>query len=144
VAHRVLLSIEDSDADYYLIKLAVRESGLPVQVCRVSDGEKALHFLHRSNGYEVAPRPDLVLLDLNLPRRNGLQVLSDMRTIESFGSIPVVVFSSSRLSTDRTQAIAAGANHYITKPTSFDALIEVVGSVCSRFLTDDCCDCEGE
>lgn len=138
MTHHVLLSVEDSDADYYLIEMAVRESGLPVQVCRASDGEQALHFLHRSKGYEVAPRPHLILLDLNLPRKTGLEVLSEIRASDSFRCMPVVVFTSSTLTTDRRQAFALGAQNYISKPANLAELIEVVGCLCSRFLTDSC------
>ncbi|MGI9071210.1 MAG: response regulator [Bryobacteraceae bacterium] len=133
VVQGVLLSIEDNDADYYLINLAVRETRTAIQLCRVSDGESALRFLHRSRGYEVAPRPDLILLDLNLPKRGGLEILCDIQASEFLRSIPVIIFTSSTLEADRERALALGAENYISKPQSLDEMVEAVGSVCGRF-----------
>jgi two-component system, chemotaxis family, response regulator Rcp1 len=133
---RVLLSVEDNDADYYLIQMAVRETGLAIEICRVSDGEQALAFLHRSKGYEISPRPDLILLDLNLPRKNGLEVLFDFRAFDSLRSIPVIMLTSSRVATDRNTALALGAKDYVSKPETLDGLVNLVKSVCSRYLGD--------
>ncbi len=130
----VMLSVEDNDADYYLIKMAVRETGLAIEMCRVSDGEQALAFLRRSPGHELSPRPDLILLDLNLPRKTGLEVLSDIRGSDSLRSIPVVVFTSSSLAIDKKTALALGAHDYRRKPGSLDAMAEAVSSVCSHYL----------
>jgi two-component system, chemotaxis family, response regulator Rcp1 len=134
VTQAVLLSIEDNDADYYLINLAVRETRMAIHLCRVSDGELALRFLHKSHGYEVAPRPDLILLDLNLPKRGGLEVLSDIQASECLRSIPVIVFTSSTLEADREKALALGAEEYILKPQTLEALVEAVSSVCGRLV----------
>jgi two-component system, chemotaxis family, response regulator Rcp1 len=137
MSHRVLLSVEDNDREYYLIRMAVREAGIPVEICRVVDGEEALHFLHKSNGYEIAPRPDLILLNWNLPRKNGLEVLSDIQASDSLRSIPVVMFTSSTLTTERKQALAAGAEDFISKPQTLDGLVEAVRSVCCRYLAPE-------
>jgi two-component system, chemotaxis family, response regulator Rcp1 len=134
MVHRVLLSVEDNDGEYYLIRMAVREAGIPVEICRVADGEQALHFLHRSNGYEIAPRPDLILLNLNLPRKTGLEVLSDIQANDSLRSIPVVMFTSSTLATERKKALALGAEDFISKPFTLHELVEAVRSVCCRYL----------
>jgi two-component system response regulator len=134
MGHYVLLSVEDDNTDYYVINMAVRETGLEIEVCRVSDGEQALAFLHRSNGYEVSPRPGLILLDLNLPRKEGFEVLSDIQTSDSLRSIPVVVFTSSSLARDKEKALTLGAQDYIRKTGSLDAMAEAVRSVCSRYL----------
>jgi two-component system, chemotaxis family, response regulator Rcp1 len=137
MSHRVLLSVEDNDGEYYLIQMAVREAGIPVDVRRVVDGEQALDFLHKSNGYEIAPRPDLILLNVNLPRKNGLEVLSDIQASDSLRSIPVVMFTSSALTTERQQAMAAGAEDFISKPLTLDGLVEAVRSVCCRYLAPE-------
>jgi two-component system, chemotaxis family, response regulator Rcp1 len=135
--HRVLLSVEDNDGEYYLIRMAVRESGIPVEVRRVVDGEQALHFLHKSNGYEIAPRPDLILLNVNLPRKNGLEVLSDIQASDSLRSIPVVMFTSSALTSEREKALAAGAEDFISKPLTLNALLAAVTSLCCRYLAPE-------
>jgi CheY-like chemotaxis protein len=134
VAH-VLLSIEDNDADYYVISLAVRETRMGIYLCRVSDGESAGRFLHRSHGYNVAPRPDLILLDLNLPKTSGFEVLFNIQASEGLRSIPVIVFTSSTLAADREKALALGADEYISKPQSLDELIKTISSVCGQYLT---------
>jgi two-component system, chemotaxis family, response regulator Rcp1 len=132
VVQAVLLSVKDNDADYYLINLAVRETCIAIRLCRVSDGESAVRFLHRSHGYEVAPRPDLILLDLNLPKRGGLEVLCNIQASVGLRSIPVIVFTSSTLEADRQRALALGAEEYISKPQSLEELFQVVSSVCGR------------
>jgi two-component system, chemotaxis family, response regulator Rcp1 len=137
MAHPVLLSVEDNDGEFYLIRMAVREAGIPVELCRVADGEQALHFLQRSNGYEIAPRPDLILLNVNLPRKNGFEVLSDIQASDSLRSIPVIIFTSSTRTTERKKALAAGAEDFISKPTTLDGLVDAVRSVCCRYLAPD-------
>jgi CheY-like chemotaxis protein len=80
-----------------------------VEICRAPDGEQALALLCRSNGYEASPRPDLILLDLNLPRKNGLEVLSHIQASASLRFIPIVVFTSSSLEIDKEKALDLGA-----------------------------------
>jgi two-component system, chemotaxis family, response regulator Rcp1 len=137
VSHRVLLCVEDNDGEYYLIRMAVREAGIPVEICRVADGEQALHFLRRVNGYELAPRPDLILLNVNLPRKDGLEVLSDIRASDSLRSIPTVMFTSSALATEKKRALALGAEDFISKPGTLSGLLEVVRFLCCRYLMPD-------
>ena len=132
----VVLSVEDSDAEYYVIKIAVQEVDIPVQLCRVADGEQALWFLQKTHGYEIAPRPDLILLDLNLPRKDGFEILAEIRASESLRSIPVVIFTSSSLATERKRALTLGAQDYISKPRTLDGLINALRSVCYRFLAE--------
>jgi two-component system, chemotaxis family, response regulator Rcp1 len=108
MGHRVLLSVEDNDAEYYIIKMALQETEIPVQLCRVSDGEQALSFLHKIHGYEIAPRPHLILLNLNLPRKDGFAVPTEIQASETLRSIPVVIFTSASLETERKKALALG------------------------------------
>ena len=131
MGEKALLYVEDEDAAVFLLETALKEAGIHVELYRVSDGEQALAFLRRAGLYEKAPRPDLMLLDLNLPRKNGLEVLAEMGGNESFRSIPVVVFTSSSLATDRNRSLALGAQQYITKPASFDGFLEAVKTACS-------------
>ena len=91
---RVLL-VEDNEADVRLTREALREAGEDVRLSAVGDGEQALAYLRREEGFAEAPRPDLVLLDLNLPRKNGLEVLDEMRADEALAAIPVIMLTSS-------------------------------------------------
>ena len=131
----VLLYVEDEDAAVFLLETALKEASIDVELHRVADGEEALAFLHRSGIYEKMPRPDLVLLDLNLPRKNGLEVLSEMRDSEELRSLSVVVFTSSSLAIDKRRSMALGAQEYITKPASFDGFVAAVKSACA-YLTN--------
>jgi two-component system response regulator len=128
---RVLLYVEDEDAAVFLLETALKEAEIDVSLFRVADGEEAMAFLRRSGTYGTAPRPDLILLDLNLPRKGGLEVLSDMRNADELRSMPVVVFTSSSLAADKRRSLALGAQHYITKPSSFDGFVEAVKNACS-------------
>jgi CheY-like chemotaxis protein len=129
---KVLLYVEDEKAAVFLLEAAIQEADLPVKLFHVSDGEQALAFLHRSGAYAKAPRPDLILLDLNLPRMNGWEVLSEMKTSGDLRSIGVVIFTSSSLPTDRWRSLSLGAKGYITKPSSFEGFIEAVRTACSQ------------
>jgi CheY-like chemotaxis protein len=131
----MLLHVEDEDGSAFLFRSAVREAGLTALVFRVSNGEEALAFLRRSGPYTQAERPQLMVLDLNLPKIDGLSVLSRMRSDESLRSIPVIVISTSSRPADRDKAFSLGAKHYIVKPDSFEALTEQVKVACSAFLT---------
>lgn len=126
MVNRVLLYVEDEDAAAFLLESALQEAGIAVQLYRVSDGEQALSFLNGRVPYNTAPKPDLIVLDLNLPRKNGLEVLAELQQQERLRAIPVVVFTSSSLATDRKASFALGARGYITKPASFDGFVEAV------------------
>ena len=130
---QILLYVEDEDASAFMLETALEESDLHLQICRVTDGEEALLFLKQTGNYREAPRPDLILLDLNMPRKGGFEVLSELRCNESLSSLPVVVFSSSALPSDRRKALALGALGYITKPRSFEGLVEAIKRACAYF-----------
>jgi len=129
---RVLLYVEDEDAAVFLLETALKEADIDVRLYRVADGDEALAFLRKLGPYSDMPRPDLVLLDLNLPRRNGLEVLSEMRNSEDLRSLAVVVFTSSSLAVDKRKSLALGAQEYITKPSSFDGFVTAVKNACSH------------
>ncbi|HZS54420.1 MAG TPA: response regulator [Bryobacteraceae bacterium] len=132
MAKRVLLYVEDEDAAAFLLETALQEAHLEVELHRVADGEQALAFLAHSNGYKESPEPDLVLLDLNLPRKTGFEVLAEMQHADHLRKVPVVVFTSSALPKDRKRSLALGAREYITKPQTFDALVGVLKSTYLR------------
>lgn len=98
MAPLALLYIDDDDTAFFLLGIAVRETKNDVQLHRAANGDDALAFLRRAEPYPSAPRPDLIVLDLNLPGKSGIQVLSELKRDESLRQIPVVIFSSSSLS----------------------------------------------
>ena len=125
---RVLL-VEDNEADVRLTREALRESGDEVRLSAVGDGDKAIAFLRREEGFADAPRPDLVLLDLNLPRKSGLEVLDEMRADDSLAPIPVIMLTSSAAQSDVEAAYARGANAFVVKPLELDAFMDLIGSI---------------
>jgi CheY-like chemotaxis protein len=125
---RVLL-VEDNEADVRLTREALRESGDDVRLSSVGDGEQALAYLRRQEGYAEAPRPDLVLLDLNLPRKNGLEVLAEMRADAALAAIPVIVLTSSAAQQDVQACYARGANAFVVKPLELDAFMDLIGAI---------------
>lgn len=126
-----MLYVEDEDAAVFLLETALKEAKIEVELHRVSNGEDALAFLNRTGAYRDAPRPNLVLLDLNLPRKGGLEVLSDIQNTEGLRTLSVIVFTSSSLAIDRKKSLALGAQEYITKPSSFDGFLTAIRTVCT-------------
>jgi CheY-like chemotaxis protein len=122
---RVLL-VEDNPGDADLVRERLEASRLWLELFVVDDGVKAGDFLSRRAPYEAVPAPDLVLLDLNLPRRNGWEVLSDIKHDENLRHIPVVVLTSSDVERDVARSYQTGANAYITKPVDFEGFVQVV------------------
>jgi chemotaxis family two-component system response regulator Rcp1 len=112
----MLLLIEDNPADVVLLKEALKESPVPVQLSTVPDGPEALAFLHHEGRYHEAPRPDLIVLDLSLPKLKGQAVLAQMKSDASLKQIPVVVLTSSTRPEDVVQSYELGANAYVQKP----------------------------
>jgi CheY-like chemotaxis protein len=125
---RVLL-VEDNEADVRLTREALREAVDHVRLSAVGDGDKAIAFLRRDDGFADAPQPDLVLLDVNLPRMSGLEVLDEMRADESLARIPVIMLTSSAAQSDVEAAYARGANAYVVKPLELDAFMDLIGAI---------------
>jgi chemotaxis family two-component system response regulator Rcp1 len=123
-----LLLVEDSASDIRLVKEALKETGVPVQMTITRDGIEALEHL-RQVEVGLATRPDLVLLDLNLPRKNGREVLADLKSSPGLKHIPVLVMTSSQSEEDVNQCYALNANCYITKPGDLNAYIDVVRAI---------------
>jgi CheY-like chemotaxis protein len=100
----------------------------------VGDGEQAMQFLRRDGEYTDMPRPGLILLDLNLPRRNGLEVLADLKADDDLLSIPVVVLTTSQAEEDILRSYSLHANAYISKPVDFDRFIDVIRQINKFYL----------
>lgn len=113
---RTLLLVEDSDPDAEALLRVARKLPLSVRVVRVLDGESALDYLHQRGSYVGAPRPTLVLLDLNLPGIGGREVLAQLKADPGLRALPVIIFSSSDEPQDVDNAYASGANSYLYKP----------------------------
>lgn len=127
---RVVLSVEDDDATFFLLQMAFRDLGSDFELYRTVDGAEALSFLRRSGTYADAPRPDLVLLNINMPRLSGPEVLEAMKKDKLLETIPAVVFSSSDLDADRARCLALGAKHFISKPHHYEGLVQALRVAC--------------
>ena len=129
-----ILLVEDSPSDADLTVEALKEAKVRNNLSLVEDGVLALEFLRRQGKYSNAPRPDLIMLDLNLPRKDGREVLAEIKSDESLMTIPVVVLTTSRAEQDVLQAYKHHANCYITKPVDFEQFLKVVRSIESFWL----------
>ncbi len=124
-----ILLVEDSPGDVRLTIEALKEAKVNNRLNVVGDGVEALEFLRREGKYAKAPRPDVVLLDLNLPRKDGRRVLAEIKEDPSLKVIPVVVLTTSRAEEDILKAYEHHANCYITKPVDFQQFLHVVQSI---------------
>jgi len=124
-----ILLVEDSPSDTDLTIEAFREGMVPSNLNHVEDGVEALDYLHRRNAYSGASRPDLILLDLNLPRRDGREVLVELKSDPDLRTIPVVVLTTSKDDRDIAQAYRLQANCYIAKPVDFEQFQKVVRAI---------------
>ena len=130
-----ILLVEDNPGDVRLTKEAFKEGRLDVEIYDVSDGIEALEFLEKQNSFSEAPRPDLILLDLNLPRKNGREVLSIIKNNKKLKQIPVVILTTSSAESDIIESYNSFANCYITKPINMDEFIEVAKEIERFWLT---------
>jgi len=124
-----ILLVEDNPGDARLTMEALRDAKVRNDLSVVADGVEAMAFLRRENGYGDAPRPDLILLDLNLPRKDGRQVLQEIKQDEQLQRIPVAVLTTSQAEKDILTSYNLHANCYITKPADLDEFIRVVKGV---------------
>lgn len=130
-----VLLVEDNPADIRLTREAMKEGHMLNHLHVVTDGEQALQFLTRQPPYEDAPRPDLVLLDLNLPKKSGREVLAEIKQDPNLMSIPIVVLTTSRADEDVASTYELRANCFITKPMDLDKFIHVVQQIESFWLS---------
>ena len=119
-----MLLVEDNPSDVYLTEVAFRRGLSETQIHVVEDGIQAMAFLRRELPYGSAPRPDVVLLDLNLPRKDGHKVLQEIKSDPDLAKIPVIVLSARAMRADEERARAAGADDFLTKPVDEAALFE--------------------
>ncbi|OIQ80044.1 response regulator rcp1 [mine drainage metagenome] len=123
------LLVEDNPGDVRLTQEALSECAIPNNLNVVPDGMEAVAFLRREGKYANAPRPDVVLLDLNLPKKDGREVLAVVKADPELKSIPIVVLTSSEAENDILRSYELHANCYVTKPTDLDQFIKVIKSI---------------
>jgi len=124
-----ILLVEDSPTDAKLTLTALTLAKVANHVSHVEDGVMAMDFLRRQGAYSSAPRPDLILLDLNLPKKDGREVLEELKNDPGLCSIPVVVLTTSKAEQDVLRSYELHANCYITKPVNFDQFLEVIKNI---------------
>jgi len=124
-----ILLVEDSPSDAEFTIEALKEAKVRNHLSLVEDGVQAMEFLRRQGQYARAPRPDLIMLDLNLPRKDGREVLAELKADDKFKTIPVVVLTTSRADQDVLRAYQLHANCYINKPVDFQQFLSVVRSI---------------
>jgi CheY-like chemotaxis protein len=132
---RVVLLVEDSPGDVRLTQETLRDANPLVNLQVVADGMQAMAFLKREGAYMDAPRPDFILLDLDLPRMDGRQVLTHIKADESLKTIPTIVLTSSEAEIDIVKSYQLQANCYLTKPLQLDAFECLVKSINDFWLT---------
>ena len=130
-----ILMVEDNPGDIRLCVEALKEGKVRNRMHTVGDGEEALAFLRRQGPYAQAPRPDLILLDLNLPKKTGQEVLAEIKEDPELRRIPVVILTVSEAEADILKTYNLHANCYITKPVDLERFIEVVKSIEDFWLT---------
>ncbi len=123
-----ILLVEDNPGDVELIQEALQSGKVLNRISIAEDGEVAISFLHREKGYENAPRPDLVLLDLNIPKRNGFEVLAEIRNNSDLSHVPIVILTSSQADRDIVRSYSLHANCFVSKPVDVDEFLSVVRS----------------
>lgn len=130
-----ILLVEDNYGDIRLTQEALKEGKVKNRLSVVQNGVDAMSFLRREGQYGDAPRPDLILLDLNLPKKDGREVLADIKADPSLRRIPVVVLTTSEMDEDVVRSYELHVNCYITKPVDFEKFIAVVKSIDEFWLT---------
>ena len=130
-----ILLVEDNPADARLIQEVFKNFKVKNELYIVDDGVKAMEFLYHSGEYEDVPSPDMIILDLNLPRKDGREVLAEIKEDSKLKCIPVVILTTSSNNEDIVNTYKNHANCFITKPVDFDQFIYVVGSIEDFWLT---------
>lgn len=130
-----ILLVEDNPGDVRLTREALKDAKVSNMLHVVEDGVAALDFLYRRGAYSAVPRPDLILLDLNLPRKNGREVLAEVKQDPRFRAIPVVILTTSQAEEDIVRAYDLHANCYISKPVDFAQFSKIVRTIDEFWLS---------
>jgi CheY-like chemotaxis protein len=130
-----ILMVEDNPGDARLTEEALKESKVYNNLYHVRDGVEAMEFLRKEGRFGDAPTPDIILLDLNLPRKDGRQVLAELKAIPRLKNIPVVVLTTSEAEQDIVKSYELHANCYITKPVDLDKFVEIIHGIENFWLS---------
>ncbi|MCC5907716.1 MAG: response regulator [Balneolaceae bacterium] len=121
-----ILLVEDNEGDILLMKEALEDTSISAKISVVRDGEKAVRFLEKEGEFIETENPDLIILDINIPKKNGFEVLKDIKSDQNYSHIPVIMFSTSSSHQDIVTCYKNHANCYITKPDDADSFFEAV------------------
>ncbi len=132
---KTILLVEDNKADIRLVQEALKNSSLTYQMATVRDGVAAMAYLHQEAEYAAASRPDLIILDLNLPKKDGREVLAEIKANDQFKRIPVIVLTTSKNEDDIHQSYDLNANCFITKSRNLNQLFTIVRRIEEFWLT---------
>jgi len=129
-----ILMIDDDEEDFILVNEALKSKGLKVDLYWAEDGDEAMNFLFHRGEYANAPTPNLILLDLNMPGKNGFEVLRDLKAHAGLRKIPVVILTSSRDQKSVSRGYNVGANSFMLKPLTFDEMANAMQSLCEYWF----------
>lgn len=124
-----ILLIEDNEADVRLTREGIKEAKINNNLYVVRDGEEAMDFLNKEHPYEDVVTPDLILLDLNLPKKDGREVLEEIKNNEELAHIPIVILTTSEAEKDIVRSYKLHANCYVTKPMGIEQFVEVISAI---------------
>jgi CheY-like chemotaxis protein len=133
-----IVMAEDDPDDRLIVEQAFLEIGGEWDLRFVEDGEELMHYLHRTGNYSdslIAPVPEFILLDLNMPRKDGRQALVEIKADPDLSGIPIVVWTTSKELIDKVQCAEAGAEFYVTKPVRYSGLIDILRELVSRYCS---------
>jgi CheY-like chemotaxis protein len=120
-----ILLVEDNPGDVFLLNRALKQTGLECEVVRLPDGAAAVEYVRRRAPYEQSPLPDLAMLDMNLPKKDGAEVLEVMRQTPEYANVPVVMISSAASARDRERTTGMGDTRYLTKPMDLEGFLKI-------------------
>mgnify|MGYP005833661749 CR=1 FL=1 len=131
-----VLLVEDNEDHAFLVKKAIKVSNscMNCNVYNVCDGEEALEFIYRKGEYSNVPRPDLILMDINMPGKDGFDVLSEIKSSDQYRTIPVIMLTSSENDSDVNKCYSMGSNGYVSKPLKYEDFIDKITRIFSYWL----------
>jgi CheY-like chemotaxis protein len=134
IREKVVLSAANNDGEFHLLRIALAETAIPIQIYRVTNGEDVLAFLGKSGVFKDALTPSLILLDVDMPGLDGFEVIRLIKSQPALAAIPIVMFTSSDDKFEKQRALALGASEFITKSFTFRQCLDDVKTICAGYL----------